>query len=402
MTRRAKNRLLAISIAALFAGGAGLWAATHADRNTESVRYPPNDPEIIRAVRKARFLQKSGQLKDAVIELERLVTRGDPTAMYYLAMAYEKGWGVSADLEEMRALLLAAVEYEFGLRGQTAYKLGRLYQLAHDADCQKIAVAWFEKALQWDYPKAHMQLASHYERGIGIKQDLDLAIHHYEKAADAGFETASLSFARALVKGRFKERYDASRALALANRAVLAYEIKASNGSGTAAKVLGRLYRDGEFIEQSDEQALYWFRRSSLLGDTGGMHELGLFLIAVSTTVETDARWNEGLSWLKKAASLNHGGAMTALGRLHLKEERYLKKSDAPQWFERGVATGHGGSMEELARLKAAGELVPHDLPGAFALAERGAGLGHSGSRKLLKKLQAVEESKPLSLLKKS
>ncbi|MEM8793955.1 MAG: tetratricopeptide repeat protein [Pseudomonadota bacterium] len=402
MTRRARNRLLAISVAILFAGGAGLWAASHVEGDNESVRYPPNDPKIVRAVRKARSLQKSGQLKDAVIELERLVTRGDPTAMYYLAMAHEKGWGISPDLEEMRTLLQAAVEYEFDLRGQTAYKLGRLYQLASEADCQKIAVAWFQKALQWNYPKAHMQLASHYERGIGIKQDLDLAIYHFEEAADAGFETASLSFARSLVKGRFKKRYDASRALALANRAVLAYEIKASNGSGTAAKVLGRLYRDGEFVDQNDAQALYWFRRSSLLGDTGGMHELGLFLIAVSTTLETDARWNEGLSWLEKAASLSHGGAMTALGRLHLKEERDLKKDDAPQWFEKGVATGHGGSMEELARLKAAGELVPHDLPGAIVLAEKGANLGHAGSRKLLKKLQAAEETKPLSLLKKS
>ena len=55
----------------------------------------------------------------------------------------------------------------------------------------------------------------------------------------AGYETVSLRLARSLATGRYGLSIDKERAQRLASQAITAYEVKAANGSGTAAKVLG-------------------------------------------------------------------------------------------------------------------------------------------------------------------
>ncbi len=383
------RKYITLLIAAILGSFATFGWLTFAPHNAQvRAKQAPIDPAIIEDVRQARSLQKAGKLTEAFIELERLSQMGHPTAMFFLAKAYTSGWGVDPDLDQARSLLLKAVEYQFDFRGETAYKLGRLYEQSHGDDCQSIAVAWFLKALNWHYPKAHRQLGIHYEQGLGVPQNIERAVLHYEKAAEAGYETVSLRLARSLAIGRHGLIVDKTRAQRLADRAIIAYEVKAANGSGTAAKVLGRLYRDGEFVQQSNQQAQYWLRRASLLGDRGGMHELAFLIL---NTHPNEVKIKEALGWLRQAAQLNHGGAMTALGRLHLAGKHGLSAKDAVSWFEKGVAARHGGSMEELARLKADGHLTPLDMKSAIQLVRQGATLGHRGSRKLLKQLLATD-----------
>lgn len=373
---------------AVFAGaGLVIAALTFWDGEERTARSAPIDPVVAEAIKQARGLQKLGQWEEAATTFEHYAHQGYPTAMFHTAKAYGRGWGVAPDLEKSRQMLLRAVQFQFPFRGEAAFELGRLYQRAKGKDCNRIAVEWFLRALEWDYKKAHVQLAAHYERGLGVERDLDQAIVHYREAAKAGYESASIRFARALKKGRFGMTPDPERAQYLAIRAIAALEKKAAGGSGSAAKMLGRLYRDGEFVEANLETAERWLRRSSQLGDTGGMHDLANLILA--TSQEKKAH-QEALGWLRRAAGLGHGGAMTALGRLHLKEDHGLQRTEAVAWFKKGVEAGHAGSMEELARLCAEGRLVPKDLDGALKLARKGAALGHAGSKTLLKDLLAM------------
>lgn len=388
MGKVSRNLLVATALVAV--GLIGYQFVPEAN-NTALGKQAPIDARVIEGVRQARALQKAGKLEEAVVELERYVSQGHPAAMFFLAKSYMNGWGVKPDLEKARELFMHAVEYNFDFRGESAYKLGRLYEQSKGDNCQTIAVAWFLKALDWHYLKAHRQLGIHYEQGLGVEQDVERAVRHYEKAAEAGYETVSLRLARSLASGRYGLKIDVERALGLARRAIIAYEVKAANGSGSAAKVLGRLYRDGEFVEQSNEQAIYWFRRASLLEDPGGMHELALLMLAGKPT---DQAVSEALGWLRLASKLDHGGAMTALGRLHLKEKYGLSKQEAAYWFEKGVAASHGGSMEALARLKADGILLPKDIASAITLARKGADLGHAGARSYLRELLSASKGK--------
>ena len=159
---------------------------------------------------------------------------------------------------------------------------------------------------------------------------------------------------------------------------------KAKSGSGTAAKMLGRLYRDGEFVNASKDRAHHWFRHASHLGNAGAMHDLANLLLFKKPTRK---EIREAIGWLTRAANSGHGGAMTKLGRLHLTQKFGLEKSGAAGWFKRGVVAAHPGAMEELARIRAEGKLAPKDVDSAFKLARRGAALGHTGSKSLLKTL---------------
>ncbi|WP_422369090.1 tetratricopeptide repeat protein [Pelagibius sp.] len=379
---------------ALMAGAGLTLAAVQLDSwKVDSARNAPVDPVVTEALGQARGLQKLGRWDEAAVIFERYAQQGHPTAMFHAAKVYSRGWGVAPDLEHARQMLLRAVQYQFAHRGEAAFELGRLYQRSAGPDCNRIAVEWFLRALDWNYRKAHVQLAMHYERGLGVEQNVDRAVTHYRAAAEAGYETASIRFARALFKGRFGMTPDPQRAQRLAERAIEALKRKAAEGSGSAAKTLGRLYRDGEFVEADRKLALRWLKRAGHLGDAGGMHDLARLMLAIPAAGDAEAedKAQEALTWLRRAAGMGHGGAMTALGRLHLKEDHGLPRSAAVGWFKKGVEVGHGGSMEELARLCAEGELTPRDLPAAITLARRGASLGHRGSQSLLEELLAME-----------
>ncbi|QFT32110.1 Putative beta-lactamase HcpC precursor [Labrenzia sp. THAF82] len=356
----------------------------------ETVRSERIDPTIEEMIKQARGLQKVGRWNAAADLLTQLANDGHPVALYHLGRAYKNGWGVEADHAQARLIFMEAVRYSFSFRGETAYELGRLFQRSSGERCAEIALQWFHKALAWDYPKAHVQLAKHYERGIGTERNLPAAFDHYEKAAIHGYPSSTINYARILLTGRYGTIADPDRAAFWASRAIEGLEKKARDGSASSAKTLGRIFRDGEFLPADPSLAKDWFLRSADLGDAGAMHDLGLMIL----TGDADADdVQDALKWLRLAAKAEHGGALTALGRLHLKEVHGLSRQEAVDFFQRGVEVGHPGAMEELGRLYAIGQLVPQDRTKAMELAGKGADRGHQGSARLLKELQKTDEA---------
>lgn len=398
MTRTDKKSLLwkGLLLGTVF-GIAGA-VALSSETQPSKVRTERIDPTIEEMIKQARGLQKVGRWEAAADILTQLANDGHPVALFHLGRAYKNGWGVEADLEQSRLIFMEAVRYSFAFRGETAYELGRLFQRSSGEDCAAIALQWFMKALAWDYPKAHVQLAKHYERGIGTERDLASAFHHYEQAAIAGYPSSTINYARILLTGRYGVTPDPERARFWAERAIAGLEQKARDGSASSAKTLGRIYRDGEFMETDRTLAKDWFLRSANLGDAGAMHDLAQMLIALSPN-EDDVE--EALKWLRLAATAEHGGALTALARLHLKEKFELEPEAAVELLERGVAVGHPGAMEELGRLFAEGSYVPQDRSKAIDLARKGSDRGHQGSTSLLQELLQENEAN-LTTIQKS
>lgn len=354
----------------------------------------PSDPQVNEAIGQARALQKLGKVGDALIVFEKYANLGYPDALFHTAKAYSRGWGSKPDLNKARDLFLKAVKYNFAYRGETAYELGRLYRRSMGPDCNVVAVEWFQKALLWNYSKASLQLANHYERGLGVEQDIDKAIQYYEISVRAGQEQALIKYARLLVAGRYGIEPNPDRARFLANQAISSLKRKANSGSANAAKQLGRLYRNGKLISIDETKAKKWLLLSAKLGSRGGMHDLAQLILHSS---KKHASHVEALDWLRAASKLGHGGAMTALGRFHLKELYGLKRTEALSWFMKGLKAEHGGAMEELAKLYMKGVLVAKNHEEAVRLAQRGALNGHSGSERLLKKLLKQRKDKKSS-----
>ncbi|MGA9541262.1 MAG: tetratricopeptide repeat protein [Methyloceanibacter sp.] len=359
-------------------------------QSAQAALVAANDPALEGLISDARELQKVGKWSEANRALTSLASDGHPAAMYHLARSYKYGWGVDPNLETTRKWLMQAVRYDFAYRGETAYEIGRLYQKAEGENCDAIAVAWFNKALSWGFEKAHVQLAHHFRYGSGVKPSTKRALYHYEKAAIAGYPTSTIQYAQWLLRGGTGVLVDDEKAQYWGRQAAIGLTKKANGGSSSAAKTLGRLYRDGVFVRRDFAEAERWFRRSSRLGDSGGMHELAVLMLRER---DENAGADEALGWLRMAAELGHGGAVTGLGRLHLKRAHGLSDVEAVGLFEKGVALRHPGSMEELARLLAEGRLVTKDPTRAYELAQEGAKLGHKGAKALLSELETKIQS---------
>ncbi|MEP1575734.1 SEL1-like repeat protein [Roseibium album] len=398
MTRTDKKSFLwkGLLLGAVF-GVAGVVALT-SETMPVKIKSERIDPTIEEMIKQARGLQKVGRWEAAADILTQLANDGHPVALFHLGRAYKNGWGVNTDLEQSRLIFMEAVRYSFAYRGETAYELGRLFQRSSGEKCAEIALQWFMKALDWDYPKAHVQLAKHHERGIGTERDLTAAFYHYEQAAIAGYPSSTINYARILLTGRYGVTPDPERARFWAERAIAGLEQKARDGSASSAKTLGRIYRDGEFMAMDRSRARDWFLRSANLGDAGAMHDLAQMLISASLD-EKSAK--EALKWLRLAATAEHGGALTALARLHLKQSFDLEPESAVELLERGVAVGHPGAMEELGRLFARGKYVPQDRTKALELARKGTDRGHQGSASLLQDLLQEDEAN-LTVIEKS
>ncbi|MDH3817443.1 MAG: sel1 repeat family protein [Myxococcales bacterium] len=359
-------------------------------QSAQAVLVAANDPALEGLISDARDLQKVGKWSEANRALKSLASDGHPVAIYHYARAYKYGWGVDPNLETALKWMMQAVRYDCVYRGETAYEIGRLYQKAEGENCDAIAMAWFKKALSWGFEKAHVQLAYHYRYGIGVETNTERALHHYEQAAVAGYPTSTIKYAQWLQRGGHGVEADDEKAQYWGRRAAIGLTTKANDGSSSAAKTLGRLYRDGDFVRRDLAEAERWFRRSGRLGDSGGMHELALLLLRER---RDEANADEALEWLRMAAKRGHGGAVTELGRLHLKQSYGLSDVEAIGLFEKGVALRHPGSMEALARLLAKGRLVAKDTNRAYELAQEGAKMGHKGAKSLLSELKTDMQS---------
>ncbi len=345
----------------------------------------PVQPFVMKQLALAKSLQKQGKLQESASIFEEYAIQGYPDAMFYLAKAYTKGWGVKPNLIKARWHLLNAVEYDFSYRGETAYQLGLLYQKSAGPDCSAIAVEWFKKSIKWKYFKAAVSLGTHYEKGVGVPQDLDKAIFYYEMATHDGITIAALKHAQIISSGNFGIPRDIEYAATLLKFTVENLEQDVGRGKASAAKTLGRLYRDGisnvYLPEYSNlEKSVFWFRRASDLDNIGAKHDLAKLLLLI----DEERHFKEAIILLKTSANSGHGGAATSLGRMHLAEKYSLTKAGSISWFSKGVNAGHTGSIKELAVIYYQGELVDKDINIAIELLQKGENKGHSPSKRLL------------------
>ena len=355
-----------------------------------------NDPVVERELTQAKRFIKQGDWKKAAPILERNAKGSNTQAKFEYALLFARGWGVKRDLERARNLLLQAVQRDFPARGRAAFELGRIYRKSRGEDCPRIAFEWFSKALEWNYLKAHVELGKSHARGLGIEVNIDHALNHYKLAAQYGSAAAVIPLINLIAHDRKTIAPDPGRAKLLLAEFMPMLERDANRGSATSARTLGRLYQNSHLLKSDFSKAMHWLSIASSLGDAAAMHDLALL------NFSRDEKLVEAgivLDLLKESAARGYGGAMTVLGRLHLKRQFNLKSEGAIAWFRKGIAAGHAGSMEELAKLYFTGKFIARDLKEARELAAQGALLNHRGSIALLKKIKAMRADKKAHIL---
>ncbi len=64
------------------------------------------------------------------------------------------------------------------------------YLSKEDNEQNKIAFSYFKKAAKTGDAQAQYYVGYFYERGVGVEQDIEQAVHYYTRSANSGWGTA--------------------------------------------------------------------------------------------------------------------------------------------------------------------------------------------------------------------
>lgn len=106
--------------------------------------------------------------------------------------------------------------------------------------------------------KAMYEVGRMYERGRGTGKSFDAAASWYQKASDAGNDSAKARLGKMYIEGRGVTK-DLNKAYQLLSEA-------ARNNVSSAQYQLGIMYEIGIGISENNSKALYWYKKAAELG----------------------------------------------------------------------------------------------------------------------------------------
>lgn len=347
----------------------------------------------------------------------RLPTESEAEEAYSKAAAILRNLPRGESGEVAASLLLVAAE-----RGhaQAQFVLGLMRdgawgaRINHDEQ-----VEWLERSASLDHVNAAFALGMKYEKGDDYlifdrhgyrrtnpsadvrRQNPELAIHWYEKAAALGNDQA---------KGRLGAVYyalipdpedtdDEPDAITEIDRSTATIECirwymdSASSGDAESAFFLGKLYLNGNIIPPDKRLASRWLRNA-----VAGGHEYALTFLAEMLLEggRGSDQFEEGVALLRTGVERDYEGAILGLAQILVEHEHTSKEfAEGLGMLRRAADRSNGCAQYELGRRYLRGEGVRQDrLIGIQLLlmsAEQDYGL-YSEAHKLLTRALATGE----------
>lgn len=167
------------------------------------------------------------------------------------------------------------------------------------------AIHWLTVAAERGHARAQFELGTIYENGRGVPADFKLAASWYGMAARQGQVQAQHNLGDLYQTGRGVRRDDA--------RAVRWYRKAAEQGHMWAQNKLGVRYQQGRGVEKDDAQAAYWYSRAATQGHASAQTNLG-YLYEHGMGVPRDPKL--AALWYRKAAKQGQEVAQKRLEKL--------------------------------------------------------------------------------------
>ena len=195
----------------------------------------------------ARAAYRAGDYARAMDEWA-ILAKWDPAAQTNIGEMYLRGEGVERNREVAIYWFRRAAGRDFP---EAQYRLGRAYL----NDDNEEAVRWFNSAIEHGHVQAMNSLATLYEQGQGVPQDLGEAFRLRLRAAEMGNPVAQAMLGTMYADGKGVPRNDAE--------AAKWYRQSAERGYYFAQSRLGAMYRDGRGVPQDLVEAHKWFTLSA-------------------------------------------------------------------------------------------------------------------------------------------
>ena len=242
-------------------------------------------------------------------------------------------------------------------------------------------------------PFAMHQIGMMYERGLGVKADMEKALSWFERAADLGLVMAMVEAGK-LYSNEDLPFYDARKAYVWylkgaglgyheaelhlgdcyyvgfgveedVEKAEICFQRAADHGSHEACDALGTIYVLGDGAEPDFDKARKYFEMGAFAGDANCCYKLGdCYFYGRGTEVDLDS----AKEWYERAWDLGSAAAAASLGMLHIihasdsNDEEYEKEQELGfQWVQKAADAGDVNGLAYLGNCYAEGIGVAPD-----------------------------------------
>jgi len=228
--------------------------------------------------------------KEAFKWFKKSASQNNPTGVYHLALAYEKGIGVKQDYAA--------------------------------------AMQQYKKAAELGVPSAMNNVGLMYKNGLGVKKDEREAANWYLKAANAGSTTGQCNVAGTMMHSKIvKTDYQKAKEM-------LEMCLEAEPNNECCLDRMAELYSMGMGVPENDKKARELREKAAALGSEVAMYNLGTNF-DYGFGVKKDPK--AAMDWYLKAAAKDHAKAMYRLYEVYEygKLGQPIDKAKAAEWKAR-------------------------------------------------------------------
>lgn len=208
----------------------------------------------------------------------------------------------------------------------------------------ELAINHFEQAAEQGYSDAYYFLGRFYGLGDGVSLDFHQAIDHYQKGIALGSHKCGYALGMLYYTGTGVEKdEDLAKDYFKQNYSILLME--AENKDPVSIHILGTYYYYGFSVQRYIFKAIEWFLKSSELGYSDSQYILGMIY---ETLGEDKNQVETAIKYYKMAASQDHPYAQYALGIIALEANDYHK---AEKYLESAAFQHYALAAYTLAKI---------------------------------------------------
>lgn len=204
----------------------------------------------------------------AIAYYQRLAKDGNVESMKQIAYLYFIG-GHGIEKDELEAFNWYAKAASYGA-SDALMKIGSSYSIGSDGVKKDInkAVYWYEKAVDLGDVNSMFALGTIYSSGIDVERNYEKAIKWYSLAADKGKLEAMSALGYIYHLGGYGVNRNTRKGLLWRKKEFEGYMKLANDGNVEAQRKIGVFYESGYGIEKNAIEAVKWYERASLKGNS--------------------------------------------------------------------------------------------------------------------------------------
>lgn len=201
--------------------------------------------------------------------------------------------------------------------------------------------------------KAHYLLGNGYIEGVGVEENFEKALMHYEQAAKAGHADAMNNLADMYFNGEGTDVH--------LEAAYIWFTKAAEHDVPEAMFTLGIMHEQGLYVEEDIEKALQWYRQSAHHGYVEAYYYLGMIYLEGTHLQDTDI--TKAMSYFEKAEDEMHIDAIFNLGYIYENGlQGAIDGRRAVHYYKKAAFMGDDQARERLAEIYEEGYIVQRDL----------------------------------------